>query len=191
MERLEARREYGANPAPRNAAHSPGPDQQLTVLPAAGLLPLPFRICYWLVWPDEAGSGAPMMSDAIYARLTNVFREVFEDPNLALRPEMTARDVPGWIPGRMVEILMATEEAFGIAFTSREVDAMLRVGDLAETVGRKRLGLTTCRASRGCLTPDTGRSAWTDCVTARPGMPSRGLRTRTSMRSAPMPSSGH
>ena len=81
-----------------------------------------------------------MMSDAIYARLTNVFREVFEDPNLALRPEMTARDVPGWDSGRMVEILMATEDAFGIAFTAREVDAMLRVGDLAETVGRKTAG---------------------------------------------------
>lgn len=81
-----------------------------------------------------------MPFDAIYARLTDVFREVFEDPDLVLRPEITARDVPGWDSGKMIEILMATEEAFGITFTSREVDTMLRVGDLAETLNRKTAG---------------------------------------------------
>ena len=82
-----------------------------------------------------------MTSNAIYTRLTEVFREVFEDPDLDLRPEMTAHDVPGWDSGRMVEILMATEEAFGITFTTREVDAMGRVGDLADTVARKTTGV--------------------------------------------------
>lgn len=81
-----------------------------------------------------------MTTDAIYARLTALFREVFEDPALVLRPEMTANDVPGWDSGRMVEILMATEEAFGITFTTREVDALARVGDLADTVARKTGG---------------------------------------------------
>lgn len=81
-----------------------------------------------------------MTSDAIYARLTELFREIFEDPALVLRPETTASDVPGWDSGRMVEILMATEEAFGITLTTREVDALARVGDLADTVARKTAG---------------------------------------------------
>ncbi|SFL17398.1 acyl carrier protein [Methylorubrum salsuginis] len=81
-----------------------------------------------------------MTPDEIDARLTDIFREVFDDPALVLRPEMTARDVAGWDSGRMVDILMATEEAFGITFTTREVDALARVGDLAETVARKLAG---------------------------------------------------
>ncbi len=81
-----------------------------------------------------------MTSDEIDARLTDIFREVFDDPAMTLRPDMTARDVAGWDSGRMVEILMATEEAFGITFTTREVDALARVGDLADTIARKRAG---------------------------------------------------
>jgi acyl carrier protein len=81
-----------------------------------------------------------MTSDEINARLTDIFREVFDDPAMTLRPDMTARDVAGWDSGRMVEILMATEEAFEIAFTTREVDALASVGDLADTIARKRAG---------------------------------------------------
>lgn len=81
-----------------------------------------------------------MTSDEIDTRLTDIFREVFDDPAMTLRPDMTARDVAGWDSGRMVEILMATEEAFGITFTTREVDALARVGDLADTIARKRAG---------------------------------------------------
>ncbi|KQT57240.1 hypothetical protein ASG52_04055 [Methylobacterium sp. Leaf456] len=81
-----------------------------------------------------------MIPDAIDARLTDIFREVFDDPALVVRPEMTARDVAGWDSGRMVEILMATEDAFGITFTTREVDALARVGDLSDAVARKLAG---------------------------------------------------
>lgn len=81
-----------------------------------------------------------MTSDEIDARLTDIFREVFDDSAMTLRPDMTARDVAGWDSGRMVEILMATEEAFGITFTTREVDALASVGDLADTIARKRAG---------------------------------------------------
>lgn len=81
-----------------------------------------------------------MTSDEIDARLTDIFREIFDDPALVLRPDMTARDVAGWDSGRMVEILMATEEAFAITFTTREVDALARVGDLADAIARKRAG---------------------------------------------------
>lgn len=81
-----------------------------------------------------------MTSDEIDSRLTDIFREVFDDPAMTLRPDMTARDIAGWDSGRMVEILMATEEAFEIAFTTREVDALARVGDLADTIARKRAG---------------------------------------------------
>lgn len=81
-----------------------------------------------------------MHNDAIYEQLTSVFRDVFQDDALTIAPETTAQDVAGWDSGRMIELIMAAESQFGIRFTSREVDAMARVGDFAETIARKTAG---------------------------------------------------
>ncbi|MET0257421.1 MAG: acyl carrier protein [Methylobacterium sp.] len=81
-----------------------------------------------------------MNRDAVYEQLTAVFRDVFQDDTLTIAPETTAQDVAGWDSGRMIELIMTAESRFGIRFTSREVDAMARVADFAETIARKTAG---------------------------------------------------
>jgi acyl carrier protein len=70
----------------------------------------------------------------IYAVLTEIFREVFLCDDLVLTSQLTAQDVPDWDSHRHIEILLAVEERYGIRFSSKELDSLTSVGDLARTV---------------------------------------------------------
>lgn len=78
-----------------------------------------------------------MDAKQVTAQLTDVFRDVFDDPSLRIERDTTADDVEGWDSARMVEIIIAAEERFGITFTTRETDNLKCVGDLIDTVARK------------------------------------------------------
>lgn len=72
----------------------------------------------------------------VYAALADIFNDVFNRP-IELRPDLTSRDVPGWDSFKQIEIIMATEERFGFSLTTREMDGLRCVGDLAEVVTRR------------------------------------------------------
>lgn len=75
------------------------------------------------------------MSNAeIYAALTVIFRDVFLSDDLVLTPTLNANDVPGWDSFRQIEIIIATEQHFGIKFSTREIDQLANVGDLVAAV---------------------------------------------------------
>jgi acyl carrier protein len=78
-----------------------------------------------------------MHTEAVQARLTALFREVFDDPTLVIQPETTANDIADWDSGRMIELIVAAEAAFGIRFTTREVDGMARVADFVAIIASK------------------------------------------------------
>lgn len=77
------------------------------------------------------------MNDDLISALQQVFREVFNAPNLVLRAEMTAADVNGWDSLKHVELIMSVEAAFGIRFKTAEVAAMENVGALLRKVSEK------------------------------------------------------
>jgi acyl carrier protein len=79
-----------------------------------------------------------MTRPEIQAGLTEIFRETFADPNLVVAPEMTAKDIEGWDSLKMVIIILAVEERFGIEFRTREMDALRCVGDFAALIEQKR-----------------------------------------------------
>jgi acyl carrier protein len=56
---------------------------------------------------------------------------------VALRPELTARDVPGWDSFKQIEIIVALEERYNIKFHTKELDALNNVGDLARVLALK------------------------------------------------------
>ena len=60
--------------------------------------------------------------------------------DLALTPELTAKDVQGWDSFKQIEIIMASEEKWGIRFSTRELDALRCVGDLVRTIAAKTGG---------------------------------------------------
>ena len=68
------------------------------------------------------------------ARLTPVFREVFRDEAIVVRPEMTAQDVARWDSLSHIDMIVAVEEAFGVRIPTREVTRMKNVGDLVRII---------------------------------------------------------
>ena len=73
----------------------------------------------------------------IYSGLTEIFHDVFMRDDITLSPELTAKQVQGWDSFKQIEIIMASEEKWGIKFNTRELDSLRCVGDLAKMVVAK------------------------------------------------------
>ena len=68
--------------------------------------------------------------------LTEILRDIFEDPDLQVTPETTAKEVPGWDSMAQVKVLMAVEEEFGMRFSSREMSKLRNVGEMTAAIAR-------------------------------------------------------
>lgn len=77
------------------------------------------------------------MDEAIELRLTDVFRSVFDDLDLRLSADMTAKDVPDWDSLSHITLIVAVEQEFRIRFTTAEVAGLMNVGDLADGIRKK------------------------------------------------------
>ena len=78
------------------------------------------------------------MSEAeIYAALDAIFRDVFLRDDIELRPELSAKDVPGWDSFKQIDIILAIEAKYHVKFSTRELDSLNNVGDLVCVVGVK------------------------------------------------------
>jgi acyl carrier protein len=78
------------------------------------------------------------MEDPILTRLTSVFREVFDDDELTLKPDLTANDVDGWDSLAHIQLILSVQKAFGVKFTPVEMSRLKNVGDLIALTKRKQ-----------------------------------------------------
>ena len=69
--------------------------------------------------------------------LTEIFRTMFNMPDLEIRDDLTASDVPGWDSFNHINLIISIEEEFGIRFTSEEVSGMKNAGDLKRILALK------------------------------------------------------
>ena len=70
-------------------------------------------------------------------KLTDIFRTLFNSPDLVLRDELIATDVPGWDSLNHLSLMVAIENEFGVKFTHGEVAKMQNVADLKNVLGEK------------------------------------------------------
>jgi len=75
--------------------------------------------------------------DTTMDALTDVFRQVFDNPGISLSPETSANDVDGWDSLSHINLIMAIELRFNISFTQKEVFGFTNVGDMANCIRRK------------------------------------------------------
>jgi len=73
----------------------------------------------------------------ILSQLTDIFREVFDRPDLTLTPTTTAAQVPGWDSLMNVRLFVATEMEFGARFDTSEINSLKNVGDLINLIKSK------------------------------------------------------
>jgi acyl carrier protein len=70
------------------------------------------------------------MEDPILTGMTSVFREVFDDDELILKPELTANDVDGWDSLAHIRLILSVQKKFGVKFSPIEMNRLKNVGDL-------------------------------------------------------------
>jgi acyl carrier protein len=70
-------------------------------------------------------------------QLTGVFRTVFDDPDIQLKPETIASDIEGWDSLSHVNLIMAIEKSFKIRFNQKELMTFQRVGDMIRCLDSK------------------------------------------------------
>lgn len=77
------------------------------------------------------------VQDGIMARLTEVFRDVFDDDELTVFPAMTAKDVDEWDSLMHITLVLAVEKEFAVKLNAAEVGRLENVGQMVELLARK------------------------------------------------------
>lgn len=78
-----------------------------------------------------------MDKNEILAQLTEIFREIFDDETIILTPETTADDIEQWDSFNHVNLIVATEQRFGIRFQTAEIEVLKNVGELVAAIAAK------------------------------------------------------
>ena len=78
-----------------------------------------------------------MQQQDIYAQLTTIFHDLFDDESIVLNPGLTASDVPEWDSFNHINLIVATEAKFGIKFQTAELESMNTVGHLVDLIEKK------------------------------------------------------
>lgn len=73
----------------------------------------------------------------ITEKLTNVFREVFDDETIVLSDEMTADDIDAWDSMSHMNLIIAIEMVFDIEFTQSEIQNFANVEELKRSIESK------------------------------------------------------
>ncbi len=81
-----------------------------------------------------------MTSDAVYARLTDILGDQFDDDTLVARPELTADAVDGRDSFAQIRLIISVEAAFAVTFAASEVSDLANVAALADLVIAKTNG---------------------------------------------------
>ena len=75
-----------------------------------------------------------MEKEEIYERLNSVFRDVFDDESIVVKPETTSNDIEDWDSLEHINLVVAVEQEFGIKFNMKEVTSMKNVGEMVEII---------------------------------------------------------
>jgi len=78
-----------------------------------------------------------MQQQDIYAQLTTIFHDLFDDDTIVLNPSLTAADVPEWDSFNHINLIVAIESRFGVKFQTAELESMHTVGHLADLIQSK------------------------------------------------------
>ena len=70
----------------------------------------------------------------IYARLAEIFQDVFDDDSIAKTPALSAKDVDGWDSLTHIRLMLTVEKAFQIKFSVLDIGKLEHVGDLVSLI---------------------------------------------------------
>lgn len=77
------------------------------------------------------------MSDNIKTELNNIFRSVFDNPNIQITDDTTSNDIIGWDSFSHINLISTIEIHFDIEFTQSEAFGFKTVGELIQSIESK------------------------------------------------------
>ena len=75
-----------------------------------------------------------MTREEIFAQLTEIFQDVFDDDEIVLTDATTADDIEDWDSLEQINLLVAIEKQFNIKFQLADVSNLENVGAMADLV---------------------------------------------------------
>ncbi|MBV9081559.1 MAG: acyl carrier protein [Acidobacteriaceae bacterium] len=78
-----------------------------------------------------------METPEIYQKLNGIFRDVFDDDSIAVRPDLTAEDVDEWDSLSHIRLVLTVERAFNVKFSASEIGKLKNVGEFVDLIRSK------------------------------------------------------
>jgi acyl carrier protein len=82
------------------------------------------------------------MSTSTFDQLQDIFRDVFDDDTILMKAEMAGEDIEGWDSLGHINLIIATEQYFGIKFATAEISMLKEkgqnIGSLLRLIDNKR-----------------------------------------------------
>ncbi|GAC1359567.1 MAG: acyl carrier protein [Acidobacteriaceae bacterium] len=78
-----------------------------------------------------------MQVEEIYAQLTPIFHDLFDDESLVLTRGLSAGDVAEWDSFNHINLIVAIEGTFHLKFQTAELESLQTVGHLVDLISKK------------------------------------------------------
>jgi acyl carrier protein len=78
-----------------------------------------------------------MNREKIFLAVNEIFREIFDDPELSVTDKTDANDIEDWDSLEQINLLVAMEKEFLIKFSVDDVENLQNVGETVDLIIRK------------------------------------------------------
>ncbi len=79
--------------------------------------------------------------DDVLDAVTQIMRQVFEAPDLAVTRESSAQTIRGWDSLNHVALILGVESHFKLKFRASEIASLKNVGELTDLIARRKAAL--------------------------------------------------
>ena len=83
-----------------------------------------------------SAKGAKVKAETLQ-RMNEIFRDVFDDQNIQLSGETSAKDIDAWDSLNHINLIINMEQVFKIHFDINELASLKNVGEMADLIERK------------------------------------------------------
>lgn len=80
------------------------------------------------------------MSQTVFDQIVEVMRDLFDEYEGPISRETSASDIPQWDSLAHVQLIVMVEQEAGVRFSTAEIESFRSLGDLVDTVERKKAG---------------------------------------------------
>ena len=75
-----------------------------------------------------------MTREEVFTKLTEVFRDVFDNDNIVLKEDTVSSDIQDWDSLEFINIVVAVMETFKIKFSIEDLKKLYNVGQLVTLI---------------------------------------------------------